>query len=238
MNRLSACLATGLAIALLSPTLAGASRFTEKRPFPMVSVTGEGTVQVKPDMAEITAGMSSEAKTPREAAEANAKAMSAVIDAVRAAGVADSDIATSRYAIHPVYATKGRGDAQQVVGYRVSNIVRIRIKDLARTGDVLDRMIAAGATNVGGVEFSVADPSALKDKARAAAFADARRRAELYAKAAGAALGRPISIAEQDARSPQPIGFRAAAAAPPPTPIMSGEDTLTVVVTVSFELVP
>lgn len=238
MHRVPACLATGLAIAfLLTSHTAGAGRYVEKRPFPLVSVSGEGSVTVTPDMAEVTAGVSSEAKTPREAAEANAKAMSAVIDAIKAAGIPDNDIGTARYAIHPVYASKGRGETQQIVGYRVSNLVRVKIRDMARAGEVLDQMTAAGATNVGGIEFSPSDPAALKDKARAAAFADAKRRAELYAKAAGAQLGRAIAIAEQEARPPQPMGLRTAAAAQTATPIMAGEDALTVVVTVSFELI-
>jgi uncharacterized protein YggE len=237
MFRLSACLVTGLAAAFLMAHTAHASRYVEKRPFPLVNVSGEGSVAVKPDMAEITAGVSTEAKTPREASEANAKAMSAVIDAVRAAGIPENDIGTSRFTINPVYAAKGRSEAQQVVGYRVSNLVRVRIRDLARTSEVLDQMIAAGATNVNGVEFSPSDPTKLKDQARAAAFADAKRRAELYAKAAGAQLGRAIAIAEQDSRLAPTTAFRATAAAPP-TPIMPGEDMLTVSVTVSFELIP
>jgi uncharacterized protein len=237
MRRVSICLATAFAIAFLAFPQSADARYVEKRPFPLVSVVGVGQVAVQADMAEVTAGVTTEGKTAREAAEANAKAMTAVIAAAREAGIAENAIATSRFNISPVYAQKGRGEAQQLVGYRVSNLVRVKIASIDRTGDILDRLVAAGATDIGGVRFSAAEPSAMRDKARAAAFADAKRKAELYAKAAGAQLGPAVVIAEQDASPPQPMAVRAAAAAPA-TPIMPGEETLTAVITVSFELLP
>lgn len=228
----------GFAAVVLIASPASAGRYVEKRPFPLVTVKGEGSVSVKPDLAEITAGVSSEAKTPREAATANAKTMSAILEAVKSLGIPEGDISTTRYAIHPVYASKGRGEAQQVAGYRVSNLVRVRIKDLGRAGDVLDQMVSTGATNVSGIEFDASNLNAIKDEARNAAFADAKRKAELYAKAVGAQLGRVMSIDEQDVRSPQQMAMRSTASPAAGTPIMPGEDTMTVVITVSFELIP
>jgi uncharacterized protein YggE len=236
MYRATASVAAGLIAALLISVPGYANRYVERRPFPTVSVSGEASIRATPEVAEITAGVTNEAKTPREAAEANASTMNGVIAAIRDVGIADSDIRTTRYVVAPVYASKGRGDAQHVTGYRMSNYVRIRIANLDRTIELLDRMIAAGATNISCVEFSPSNPTALRDKARADAFADARRRAELYAKAAGGNLGRAISIQEHDAASPQSMGLRAAAQ--PSAPIMPGEDVLSVMVTVTFELMP
>lgn len=236
MFRATASIAAGLIAALVVSAPGYASRYVERRPFPTVTVSGEGSVRAKPEVAEISAGVTSEAKTPREAAEANANTMNGVIAAIREAGIADSDIRTARYSVAPVYASKGRGDAQQVVGYRMSNYVRIRITDLDRTVELLDRIIAAGATNISNVEFSPSNPTALKDQARADAFADARRRAELYAKAAGGHLGRAISVQEHEGGAPQPMGLRAAA--PSSSPVMPGEDVLSVMVSVTFELMP
>jgi hypothetical protein len=208
------------------------------RPFPLVTVVGEGAASIVPDLAHATAGVHSEAKTPREATEANAKAMNAVVAAVRQAGVEERDIRTSRFSISPVYAPRREG-APQLTGYRVTNQVRVTVRDHGKVGEVLDQMVAAGANQISGVEFTVAEPSKLLDEARSAAFADAKRKAELYAKAAGAQIGRAVAIAEEDAQPPRAVfrAERAALAAPAAaTPVSAGEETLRVQVTVSFEL--
>jgi len=234
MHRLPARLATGFAISLLLPGLAYAGRYVERQPFPVVTVVGEGQVTAVPDTADVAAGVSNDGKTPKEAAEANAKAMSTVINAARAAGIPDRDIGTTRYSIQPVYASKGRGEAQHVVGFRVTNMVRVTIRDLARMSEVLDQLAGAGATDIGNVTFRNSEINKKKGEARSAAFADAKQRAELYAKAAGVQLGRALSITEQESRAPQPMAMRSAMA--DSTPIMPGEDSYAVTVTVTFEL--
>lgn len=227
------------AVGLLLTVPAGvpAALAAVERPFPLVTVTGEGSATAAPDLAYVTAGVSSDAKTPREASEGNARAMAALMAALAHAGIADRDIRTSRFSISPVYAPR-RESAPQLTGYRVTNQVRVTVREQAKVGEILDEMVAAGANQAAGVEFTVAEPSRLLDEARAAAFADAKRKAELYAKAAGAQLGRAVAIAEGEAQSPRPM-LRAAPAvlaAPPPTPVAAGEETLRVQVTVSFEL--
>jgi uncharacterized protein YggE len=206
------------------------------RPFPLVTVTGEASMTVKPDIAYTNAGVATEAKTPREAAEANARIMTAVIAALKQAGIAETDIGTTRFAIAPIYAPRERSE-QRVTGFRVSNQVRAAVRDISKVGEVLDKLVAAGATDISGVNFTVSNASKLLDQARAAAVADARRKAELLAQAAGAQVGRAVNIAEDDAQPPRPYMQRAAAmAAPASTPMEPGEETLRVSVTVSFEL--
>ena len=227
-------LAAGLLTAALAPAGPVAARVEIQRPVPMVSVRGEADVTARPDVARAIAGVTTEAKTPREAADANTRVMGVVIAAAKQAGVADKDIRTAGFSINPVHATRNR-ETPQVVGYRASNRVMLTLRDIARVGEVLDVLTAAGATDIGGVSFGLSESSKLLDQARTLAFADAKRRAALYAQAAGLQLGRAISIHE-DAGA-QPRTYRAAqAVAASSTPIEPGEETLRVGVTVSFEL--
>jgi uncharacterized protein YggE len=231
----AAALVLGLTAA---PMLGQSAAAAMQRPFPLVTVAGEGTVSVRPNMADVTAGVTSEAKTPREAAEANAKAMAGLIAAAKEAGIADADIRTARFSISPVHAQRERGEPR-VSGYRVSNQVTATVRDLAKLGDILDRLVAAGATDVRGVEFRVSDVAKLLDEARKAAFEDAKRKAELFAKAAGAQVGRAVNISEEEAQPPvRPYRMLAPAAgqAAPATPMEPGEETLRVHISVSFEL--
>lgn len=237
--------ALGAAISRMRPAALGAllvlamppgANAAMDRPFPLVSVLGEATVTAAPDLAVVTAGVTSEAKTPREASEANSRIMTVVITAARQAGIAEKDVRTTRYNIAPVHSQR-RDGPPQLTGYRVSNHVELKLRDLAKVGEVLDALVAAGATNIGGVDFTIAEPAKLLDEARQRAFADARRKAELYAKAAGAQLGRTVSIAEDADVVGRPAPMRAAmAAAAPSTPIALGEETVRVQVAVSFEL--
>jgi hypothetical protein len=115
--------------------------------------------------------------------------------------------------------------------------VSAKIRHVEKLGDVLDRLIAAGATDVWNVEFLVSDPAKALDQAREAAIADARRKAEVYAKAAGVTLGKVVSIEEESGVSP-PAPMRALTQQAPEMqiPIAPGENTLRAVVTVGFEI--
>lgn len=214
----------------------------QERPFPVVSVTGEGSVTATPDIAHVSAGIISEGKMSREAADANARLMTAVIAAARQAGIPDKDIGTSRYSIYPNYhtASSGRDGAPRIAGYRAQNTVRVTIRDLAKVGDVIDALTAAGANNIAGVAFEISNADKLLDQARGAAYADAKRKAELYARAANAQLGRTVSVQENAADMPRPMMARAAPKSAsdgaPPTPIMPGEEKIRIQIGVSFEL--
>ncbi|WP_035643219.1 SIMPL domain-containing protein [Bradyrhizobium sp. ORS 375] len=204
---------------------------------PAITVSGEGSVQAPPDLAQIDAGVASDAKTAREAAEANNSAMAKVLQALKTAGIADKDVQTSRLSLQPQYA-QNRPGQPAVTGYRASNRVTIKLHDVAKVASVIDTVVAAGANDVGNVFFSVAEPSKLLDQARERAVTDARRKAEIYAKAAGVTLGQPLNIAEDG--TPTPVfrakTFAAPMAAGAPTPVAQGEETLSVTVSVTWAI--
>jgi uncharacterized protein YggE len=198
----------------------------------LVTVTGEATIAVAPDTAMIRIGVSSQDKTAREAGELNARQMTAVLAAIKDAGIADRDIQTSRLSLQPQYDPNKSGTAR-LTGFQATNQVMVRIRDIDKLPSVLDRAIAAGANEMSGIEFVVSEQSKLLDQARDDAIADARRKAELYAKAAGTKIGRVVSITEEGS-SPPPRPMQAVRAGA--VPVAPGEHTLRAVVTVSYEL--
>ena len=208
----------------------------ESPPESRIVVIGLGSVHVAPDQARIRGGVTTRAKTVKEASDANSKLMGAITAALLAAGVAQTDIQTSRFSIQPVYPPVQSSGERKLSGYSVSNQVEVRIRQLANVGDILDRLVNAGATDIGNIAFLHSDPSKALDPAREAAVADARRKAELYARASGVSLGRVLSITE-DAVHGMAVPFaRATAVAAAPVPIASGEDTLEARVTVTYEV--
>jgi uncharacterized protein YggE len=201
-----------------------------------VIVTGEGSVSVAPDHARITAGVTTRAKTVKEATDANSRTMAAITTALTGSGVAQKDVQTARFSVQPLYAPQTAGSEPKLSGYGVSNQVSVIIRDLSKVGDILDRLIAAGATDVGNVAFLVSDPSKAADPAREAAVADAQRKAQLYARASGISLGRVAWIAEDFASaSPIPTAALARQAASA-VPISSGEEVMQVRLTVGFDI--
>ncbi len=199
-----------------------------------IIVAGEGTVSVAPDYAEITAGVTTKAKTAKEAADANAKLMTAVIAALVDGGIAKKDIQTSQFSVQPVYTTQANTEPK-LTGFSASNQVAVTIRQIDKVGEIADRLVSAGATNIGNLAFLHSDMSKLLDQAREAAVADARRKAEIYARASGVTLGRVVLINENSTYAPvakmvRSAGFAAAA------PIATGEDTLRVEITVGFDI--
>ncbi|HME30877.1 MAG TPA: SIMPL domain-containing protein [Pseudolabrys sp.] len=199
-----------------------------------VTVTGEATVGVAPDTAIIRIGVSSQEKTAREAGEANAKQMTLVLAAIKAGGIAERDIQTSRLSLQPQY-DPNKGGTARLTGFQATNQVTVRLRDIDNLPAVLDRAISAGANEMSGIEFMVSEQSKLLDQARDDAMADARRKAELYAKAAGAKLGQVVSISEEGP-TPQPRPIQAVRAGA--VPVAPGEQTLRAIVSVSYELAP
>ena len=231
MSRINhrAHLAAIAALALFaSPALA------QGTPPPAISVTGEAQISVAPDQAQIDAGVTSEGKTAREASDANNAAMGKVLLALKGAGVEEKDYQTSRLALLPQY-PPNRPAGSPISGYRASNHVTIRLRDVTKVASVIDVLVGAGANEIGGINFVVSQASKVLDDAREKALADARRKAEIYARAAGVTLGEPLAISE--AGSPGPM-FRGRMAAPmaAATPVAQGEETLSVSVNVSWAI--
>ena len=124
-----------------------------------------------------------------------------------------------------------------IVGYRASNRVTIRVRDVSKVASVIDTLVGAGANEIGGINFMVSQASKLLDEAREKAVADARRKAEIYAKAAGVTLGAPLSISEEGNAPPMPYR-RMAAGMAAAAPVAQGEETLSVTVSVSWAIKP
>ena len=204
-----------------------------------ISVTGEAHISVAPDLAQIEAGVTSDAKTARETSDANNAAMGKVLLALKGAGIDEKDYRTSRLSLQPQYSSSKSSGPPTIVGYRASNQVTIRLRDLTKVAGVIDTLVGAGANDIGGINFVVSQASKLLDDAREQAIADARRKAEIYAKAAGVTLGAPLSISEEGAAQPVFRGrMMAAPMAAPPVPIAQGEETLSISVSVSWAIKP
>ena len=199
----------------------------------LVTVTGEATVSVAPDTSIIRIGVTSLGKTAREASDANARQMTSVLAAIKDSGIADKDVQTSQLSLQPQY-DPNRPGAAHLTGFQVTNRVSVKIHDIGKLPAILDHAIAAGANEMSGIEFPVSDQSKLLDQVRDEAITDAHRKAEIYAKAAGAKVGRAVAISEGGASPPQPIAMQAMRAGG--VPVAPGEQTLRAQVTVSYEL--
>ena len=219
--------------------LAAAPASAQNAP-PVISVSGEATVSVAPDLAQVEGGVTSEAKTAREASEANNAAMGKVLLALKGAGIEEKDYQTSRLSLQPLYATSSKVSETQrgIVSFRASNRVTIKVRDVTKIASVIDTLVTSGANEIGGINFVVTQASKVLDEARSKAIADARRKAEIYAKAAGVTLGEPISVVEEGA-APTPV-FRGKMAAPmagnAPTPVAPGEEQLSITVNVTWAI--
>lgn len=209
-----------------------------------ITITGRGVMSAEPDIAVVNAGAVTEATTARLALDANTKIMSDAFAALRAMGVEDRDMQTSRLTVEPRYtyfdSSNGQRRPPRIDGYSVSNQLRVRVRDLTIIGEVLDALITAGVNQMGGLSFAVDEPAALFAQAREAAVADAVAQAELLTQAAGVSLGRVISIGQNQAnqRPPQPQMARMAMAmdSAEAVPVATGEQELAATVTITWAI--
>lgn len=198
-------------------------------------------VKKAPDMATISAGVVTQARTAKAAMDDNARRMSAAFVALKAAGIADRDMQTSGVNLSPQY-TYVANQRPVIKGYEVSNRVMVRIRQLEKIGPVLDALVAQGVNEINGPTFGLDNPEAELDVARTDAMATAVRRAELYARASGMRVKRVLTINESGGyEPPQPrpmMMARMAMAqdAAAETPVAPGEVTLSIQLSVSFEL--
>jgi hypothetical protein len=231
-----------LALALLSSVLAAGpsapARGEEKKALvPSLTVVGSGTVSARPDMAQVQVGVVTQAPSAARALKENNDAMAKLFATLDGQGVARKDVQTTGFSVVPQYKRGPHGQQlPEVVGYRVSNTVRVKVRKLDALGQVLDEVVQKGANQVHGISFAVAEPTPLLDAARRKAMADARRKAELYAREAGVTVGRVLLIQEQTPHLPGPfvVGFARAEAAG--VPVAEGEQEFAAAVTVTFAL--
>jgi uncharacterized protein YggE len=234
MMKEPAVLFTSLAAAFAATLLTTPVRADD---FPSaISVSGEATISAAPDLAQIDAGVANDAKSAKEASDANNAAMGKVLQALKGAGLAEKDYQTSRLSLQPQYGQNKSTGATPVIGFRASNRVTVKIRDVGKVAGIIDTLVSAGANDIGNISFEVTQASKLLDGAREQAVADARRKAEVYAKATGVTLGAPLSVSEGGA--PVPL-FKARMATAPmagQAAVAPGEETLSVTVNVSWAI--
>ena len=204
-----------------------------------ISVSGEGKVEIAPDMATLNLGVTTEADTAAAALTANSAGLAAALARLRAAGIAERDIQTTGLTISPRYDYRNDGSQPQINGYIASNMVMVRVRDLSILGATLDGAVADGANTLNGIAFGLQEPDATLDEARRRAVTDAAHKAALYAEAAGVKLGRIASIAEQmNFGGPQPMMMAEASFAKDggSVPVASGELSVASTVSVIYEI--
>jgi uncharacterized protein len=226
----------------------------------LLSITAEGQSRRTPDLALFSAGVVTTGPNAAEALSANATRMDRVIAALKRAGIEARDLQTSAVSLQPRYSDPER-EAQlraretrqpyvppvqtelpRIIGYEARNTLNVRVRRLGQMGRIIDTLVSEGANQIDGPSFTVEEQREALDEARAEAVANARARAELYAKAAGLRVGRILSISEGGGFYPvnqimvTGRAMGAMAPPPPPTPIAPGEVALGISLSVQFEL--
>jgi uncharacterized protein YggE len=201
---------------------------------PVIVTTGEGVVKQAPDRAWVTIAAESRARTAQEAQRLNTDAMTAVIEKIKAQGIAADAIQTTGYNLQPEF--DYANNKQTLRGYVARNQVQVRVDALAKTGEVIAAAVGTGATNVSGVRFDLKDRDAVERQAISQAVGDARRRADAAASGAGVQIERVIRIEEHresgDIGRPMPMGMMMKAEmAQSAVPIEAGEIEVRVRVT-------
>ena len=208
---------------------------------PVVELSVSETVDAKPDIVDIGAGVTSQADTAVEAMRLNAREMTAVIDRIKALGIKDKDIQTTGINLSAQYDYDQSTSRQVFRGYQASNRVNVTLREVPRAGEVLDALVAAGATDINGPNFSLDDDTGARAQARKAAFEKARAQAEEYARWSGFSGVRLLEINESVAAGP-PMPYAQSAerkmmdVSAAPTPVEPGLVGTMVSLTVKFEM--
>ncbi|GHC74910.1 SIMPL domain-containing protein [Limoniibacter endophyticus] len=201
-------------------------------------VSGEGEASIAPDMAIVNLAVMREAKTARDALSANNDAMAAVIASLKGLGIEERDLQTSGININPRYQNieKDGNTNTELVAYQVTNTLAVRIRDIAKAGEVLDKSVTLGVNQGGNISFTNDNPDAIIEAARKDAVARARAKAETLAAAAGVKLGPVLEISENSYR-PMPMerGMKVSMmAAADSVPVQAGENTYQVQVNITY----
>ncbi len=230
----SSFIAIALGLLLAQPVSALAAQ-CEQTP-PSIAVTGTGQISARPDTAEISVGVLTEAPTASRALEMNNKNMERLLAVLVAHQVPDKDVQTQSFSVSPRYRYDKSSSTRSIDGYQVLNRVRVTVRRLDKLGGVLDELVTQGANAVNSIAFSVDNSTALLDQARRQAMADAHRKALLYAGEAGRDLGPVLSIAEHSGTTPGPIRPALAMVRAESVPVAAGELDFRVQVSVTYGL--
>ncbi|MFG1463210.1 SIMPL domain-containing protein [Xanthobacter sp. DSM 24535] len=227
------------ALALSAP-LGVAPAFAEDLSRATLSVVGHGEASAAPDMASLSTGVVTMGKTAEEALAANSKALEAVIETIKAAGIEPKDLVTSGFAIQPqyVYPQQGGREAPRLTGYEVRNMLTVKVRDLDKLGSLLDKVVQAGANQASGISFSLADPWAIEQQARLSAMEDAKTQAQTLAEAVGMRIVRIRRISPQQemgSLAGAPMMMKADARA---VPVQIGETTARAQVAIVYDVEP
>ncbi len=228
--------------ALLSAPLAAQSQNTSTSA-PSIEVSGAGEAKVTPDRALVYVAVQTKARTAALAGQENAKLATAILEAVRAAGVAREQISTMGYNVAPSYRYYPDGRKPELTGYDATNTVRVEVRNLDLVGKVIDASLGAGANNINGVSFFASQIDAVQREALANATTNARLSAEAMAKAAGGSLGALVTLSSQIGEVPHPVPMMAmsmrAKGADESTPVVAPtEQTVNATVVGRWQFVP
>ena len=234
-----------LAITALAASVAALPAKAADEPTPRIMVSGEGEAWAAPDMAMINLTVLRDAPTSREALDANSKAMTDVMAAMKAFGIDDRDLQTSGFSIQPRYQypdpNKGETFQPKIVGYTVINTLGVRVRDLTRVGEVLDQSVTLGVNQGGDITFLKDDSAPVMEEARKKAVENAVAKAKTITSTAGVGIGRILEMSEQSFR-PGPIPMMQAEMSmakmdgAAPVPVAAGENSYRVTVNVTFEI--
>lgn len=205
---------------------------------PVVELSVSETVNSTPDVAQIGTGVTTRAQTAKEAVRLNAVAMQKVVDRLKTLGIAAKDIQTSNFNLNAQFTYPNGGGTPVFAGYEASNQVSVKLRQIDKVGDVLDALVAAGATNIFGPNFSLDDDSAAAASARTKAFQRGQAMAQDYARMAGYTGVRLLEVSESvQGRGPvPPMPMAYAVERDAKTPIAPGEVGTTVNLAVKYEM--
>jgi len=216
-----------------------------------ITVSGQGKVYAKPDVAVISLGVTTQAVTVAEATTNNTNKMNAVIEAVKKLGVDEKDIQTTNYNLYPRYDSKlvsstnayyyGRTSNNSIIGYTLEQNVQVKIRDFEKIGNIMSGATEKGANLVGNLQFTIDNPEQFKEQARAKAIAQAKASAKNLAKESGISLGKLINVSENNYYTPmysssiKEMGMGAADSAPVPT-IQPGQQEINITINLTYQV--
>ena len=205
-----------------------------------VTFSGEGTVSAVPDIATLDISIVTDAGTSKAAQDENSRKSQTVVDFLKREGVEEKDIKTTGYNVYPQYAYP-RGGQPVVSGYQATQSIQVTVRDLDRASVIVDGVVAAGANNVGSLQFSIDDPELLREEARAMAIKQAKEKARTLERQLGLDLGRIVNFSESEGGSWPPYFLKAegrdmAVASAPLPELPAGENEITVNVSITWQI--
>jgi uncharacterized protein len=237
-------IATKITLALMilaAPIMLGGKALAQEKPaIPTITVTGEATVKVSPDQAQIDIGVVTQAQTAQAAGAQNAQKLDATIAALRNALGAGADIKTINYSLSPNYRYPREGGQPTIEGYNASNTVQVKTNNMTDVGKIIDTAMRSGANNIQSLQFSLKDDQAVRAQALREAALKARAKADALASALNLRVVRTLRVDESGQVRPMPMYARAemAQAAQAPTPVEPGSIEVQAMITLTVEVTP